>query len=385
MRYVRYALLWVSSIFLHVSLLLFVVSMSLILVFDQDTIKENLVSSNIYQDVVPAIIADNVKQTEGVSGSLPVNDPEIQRIALESFSQSVLQQQTESAINGFYAWLDGTQDKLQFDVSLKDSARNFIDNVSIYAATRLSDKPVCTTEDVTQITVFDLPCRPEDIPLSYIRDIAQQNLESSNLFKDMQWTEEDLPKTQDGTPVQVKYSYIPMIYQTFVDRVYVFIGLLAISVVSFVAVRKPLRRGFKALGKDLLSNSVVIIAATILFGFLLPRITQSATLQTAETTKLFTNVTDTFVQSFDTLVINIMLQVAAIAVVIIAIERMSRPSSMYGSLRKKSGMVSSTSPAKRTPTKTGQTRTRPPVQTSEVTKKNKSNSTKTKKYRKIGL
>ncbi|MCA9328629.1 hypothetical protein KC959_02575 [Candidatus Saccharibacteria bacterium] len=382
MRFARGIFRWLSSLFLHTTLLLFILSFAFVLVFgNKQVTKDALIESDVYNQFVPALITDNIKASEGKRSALPFDDPEIQKIAVESFAPVDLKEKTESFVDQLFRWLDGTDQKLSFVLDLEQQRNEFIDRVSTYAANRLGSLPNCTQVDLGNTTVFELECRPENVPLSFVKDKVREDLLASDFLKEVRFTEADLPKVESGKHIQDQYDFAPQLYQLAQKGIWIASILFGSALMVYVFLRRPMRKGMRKLGRDLFSSAAAFLLATIVFGFILPRYTNSFTIQGGETTKLLNNVFNVFVKRFDVILINVSLQIFAAALVIVVIEKMSRPASLYARVGKKAGLSTSLGTKKTSGSKSKL----PPVQTSEVTKIPKKRKKGSAKYRKMGL
>lgn len=382
MRFVRGLLRWLSSIFLHTALLLFIMSIAFTTIFGNDQVtKDALLESDVYNQFVPALLNDTIKANEGKRSSLPFDDPQIQNIAYESFAPKDLKAKTEYLVDSIFGWLDGTEPKLEFSVNLSDQKAKFIESVSTYAATRLGSLPDCTQVDLGNVTVFDLNCRPENVPLSFVKQKVADDLNNSEFLAKVSLTEQDLPRAESGKLLQEQYSFAPRLYRVAKSGVWFSSMLFLLAATLFVIVRRPIRKGVRTIGRDLFSSAATFMVMTFIFGFILPRYTNSFTIQGGESMKLFNSVINVFVKRFDIILINVSLQIFAVAVIIVVIERLSRSTSIYAGINKKSGLMTSLGNKK-----SNEVRSKlPPVQTSEIKKRVKKRKKSLSKYRKMGL
>lgn len=384
MRINRAVLLWASSLMLHGALLLIIASLSIYVLFgNKNAAKEVFVESGIYNKFVDALIQDNTKIQSDAVQSLPLDDPEIQTIAKQAFSPIALKRTTETVIDNLYAWLNEDTEEFTFEVNFYAEKEVFIERVSDYAANRLEKLPYCEQNEILTTVIFELQCRPIGISSEFIKKQVENDLHEASFFKEMNYTQEDLPKSNEGKNILQQYAFIPLVMQSLKKNLWIFMVVFLLASVLFVSVRRPLRKGFKSYGRDLLSNSVTLFLATLLFGFILPRYTERFSVEASKTTQVFTSLSDAYMKRFDVLIINVTLQVATIGLVILMVERFTRQS-RYSDVDKKSGITTSVAKKNRG----GKTirRAYPPIQTSEGPKKRTSSKHKVpKKYRKIGL
>jgi hypothetical protein len=385
MQFARRILLWLSTLLMHTALVLFVASLSVIFLFgEKQALKDVLIESGVYTSFVDAVIADNVKTSANQLSSLPLDDPEIQKIAKQAFSPTALKNETESFVDKLYEWLNGEADSLTFEVELNPQKEVFIEMVSTYAANRLVGLPTCETVSAQNTTIFALSCRPENVPLEFVKNQVHDDLEGSSFFKDIRFTQDDLPKTKSGAYIHQELAFVPPVLRALRTSLWTFVAVFLLASALFVSVRRPLRKGFKLYGRDLLSNGGTLLVATVVFGFVIPKFTNGFNIQGNETVSLTNKISDTYIRHFDVLIINVALQVAACGLIIVMLERLSRPESKYRQIRKKSGLTTSYARSKVVIGKVVH-KPLPPIQTSEGRKKSKTKSRASKKYRKIGI
>jgi len=128
----------------------------------------------------------------------------------------------------------------------------------------------------------------------------------------------------------------------------------------------------------------MLVIFTVLYSALLPKITSSFKLQiTSSGNEAVEKSVNYFVHSVDLLVINIAIQIAVVGLLILIIEKMTRPTEFYAEVAKKSGLL--TSEEKKTTQLVEKSDYKnAPVQTSEPVKK-RTTKRKTKTKKKIQL
>lgn len=387
MKLYRAFIKWLSTILLHGALLLIIASLSVSLLFgNRNAAKEVLEQSGVYSKFVSAVLDDNVASSKGKRNVLPFNDPEVRKISIQAFSSASLMGKSETVIDAFYDWMLGKSDNFTFSVDFMPQREVFAEQISTYAAQRIESMPTCGNRDISTITIFDLDCRPEGVPLEFVKSRTRDDLLTSDILKDVTLSEQDLPKTSDGVLLHERLNFAPQIMQTLQSSLWLFIVVFALSSALFILARKPYRKGIKAYGRDLVSNGGTLIVATIVFGFVMPRLTSSYKIQGGETVRLLNDVADTYIKRFDILLINIAIQVVAVGLTIIAIERLSRSTDVYANIQKRSGIVTSHARRKIIPGSKRVTGTAPPLQTSEERySRNKKKASRPKKYKNMGL
>ena len=379
----------VSTLALHVALF----GLVLAIIFsrfigDTKTIKTAIDDSKIYDSLVQSIIDDNVDNFSQSSTSIPLDDPEIQKIILRSFDSNTLKDNTEATIDSVQNWLNGKSDKLEFSFDLSEGKAKLADNLGDYAVNRLERLPACSTFS-SETNVFRIGCLPPDVNLRSLRETLKNDFNNTpNFLSDPVITEDNLPKSADGQRIDQKFSFARSIYQILDNGILIFGLGLVLASLFFIIVRLPLRRGFRALGRDLSTNGLMLLLFTVVYAYVLPRFTSSFSLNISgnPSTQLFNRAADNLMHKLDILIINTAIQIALVGIVILIIERLTRSSDIYAKVYEKSGLEFS-DPPKHTTSKTIKKHkpNEAPVQTSEVPRHTTKTVQKKKKYRKIQL
>jgi len=352
---------------------------------NKQVLKDTLSSSGVYDNFVSSVISANQKQSAGQPTSLPLDDPQIEKIANNAFNADILKGQTDKFLDDTFLWLEGESDQWIFNLDFTEARDDLFVGLSEYAANRLAFLPECGFSDTITPNVFEISCRPVGVSLEETQKQVLLDFQNGNFLESAQITEQNLPRTADGQNLQEKFNIVPLVYKFLSNSILVFGLFLALSIALFIYARLPKRKAFKALGRDLLTSGLMLLGFTVVFGFVIPRYTETFSIQGNETSELFNQVLNLYIKNLDILIVNITLQVATVGAAILIIERMSRPSDIYKPLIEKSGLI--TSHAEKASKSKAKHSTKPPVQTSEQKprKKRKSKKRKTNKYRKINL
>lgn len=381
--YGRSLLRWLSAVVLHASLFAVIAAFGFVLlVDDRQVVKETLLESGIYNDFAPTVMAPNIEQSRTQPNALPLHDEQVRIIVYNAFAPRTLQTKTEKVIDDIYAWLDGSSKDLAFRYDFSEQASAAVQGIATYAANRVMSLPVCT-ESPGEINVFSVECRPDGITHEYIEELILTDLQDTSILEKTSYSADDLPKTADGKALQEKYSFLPLLYRVMQNSVIPALLILLFSAVVFVLARRPFTRGIRSLGRDLLSNGLMIIALTFVFGFVVPKYSDAFSLQGSDTIQLLNRVMDSYIHKFDILIINVAIQVAAAGFGLLVLVRINSHVGGYKDLDVRTGLTSSMiTPHKITrPSES----TVPPIQTSEQSRNKKSSTQKSSKYRKIKL
>lgn len=211
-----------------------------------------------------------------------------------------------------------------------------IDKLSTYAALRLDGLETCTQQELQTNNLFELDCQPPGFYREIVKNQVTSDLENSDFLRNPVFTEDDLPRTEDEKSIVDKLSFVPLVYKILNNGIWIFGSIFVLASFLFILIRRPLRKGFKAIGKDLLGNGSMLIIFTVFYSYVLPKISGSFNLQLTNTgSESLDEVSNYFVHKLDILIINIAIQIAAVGLLILIIERMSRTSNIYSELAKK--------------------------------------------------
>lgn len=379
MHYVKAIGRWIAFFVFHMAIIFLITTASMYMLFgDRDSIKSVMDESGIYDQFIDSVLTTAANESQGQEDALPFGDEKLQQIANETFSPTVLKNASEQVIDAVYDWAEGSTDTLIFEVNLQPQADTFIERLSNYAVDRYNSLPDCGALDRVNVTVFNITCKPAGSTPEIIKQASIEDLQQVDLINSPVYSDEDL--FSEAT-TREDVAFVPTAFKTAKIAPYLTIAVVVVAGIIYVLLHRSKRRGVKRLGRDLLTNALFIAMLTVVFGFLLPKYTDTFSIQGEGIPRLLNNVVDVFLQNLDIVVINIALVLGSAGATILIIERMSRPENLYAGVDKKSGLSSSSPKRKKSTPKNTK---KPPLQTSEA-KKKKTTRRKNKKYRKIGL
>ncbi len=371
---------WISFFIFHMAIIFLITTVSMVILLgNRDSMKAVLNDSGVYEDFVDSVITTAAKESTDEQNSLPFDDSEFRRIANKNFDSKVLQSAGNHIIDGVYDWAEGSSEDLFFEINFQPQVNNFIEDLSNYAVEKYETLPPCTPIDNVNTTVFNISCQPIGSSREIIKTVSIEDLKQQDFLNEPILSDKDIFSTPEE---KEDLAFIPKAYQATRLLPYISIAVIIVSGLVFVLLHRSKRRGIKRIGRDMITTAIFIALLTIVFGFILPRYTDTFSVQGEGLPRLFNKIIDVFLQSLDIVVINIAIVLGSVGISILAIEKMSRPESIYAEVAKKSGLTSST-PKKSKSTKPSKSK-KPPVQTSEEKKKTKTKR-KSKKYRKINL
>ncbi len=384
MRFIQGVFRWLTTVVLHLSLFALIGAICFSALFGSSSdLKNSVAESGVYESFVPSIISANIEQQTTESSSIPLEDPEIQKIINDVFNPKLLQSSADAVIDGIYAWLDGSSEGLKFEIDFTEQRALLIDKLSTYSAIRLKGLPLCTAQELQSTNVFRLECQPPGFYESLVKNQVSNDLTNSQFLKDPVLTEKNLPIVKDGVPVDEKFHFAPTIFTILEYGIWIFGTIFLISTAVYISIRKPVRKGINAFSKDLLANGIMLLVFTIFYSMVAPRLLSSYSLQTNTGSNALNESLNYFTSRLDILVINIAIQITAVGVIILSLEKMSRTAGIYGALAKKAGITTSVKTVQKSNKK--EKINKPPVQTSETAKKPKISKQKSSKFKKIGL
>lgn len=307
-------------------------------------IKRSIADAKAYNRFIDGVIQSN---TDADKTSI-FADEKVAEITKNAFTPKILQQTTEKFIDRWYDWLNGDATKPSFTFNFTPQRQQLAEQLSIYAMDRISGLPMCTAfEAELSLDPFRTTCQPQG--LNY-RDeqlsLQAQLLESETFFPKVVFTEADLPKTQSGKPISEELAYAPLIFQMLPSILMVMIGMLGLLTIMSVTLRPVHRNGWDELGKNLLTGGIFLAISAVVFGLLVPQMTRSFQSQFIGngTDRLIGDVVRNLTIGFESIFINISLQVAALGAVILVALKIVRPSSRYKGLEHVTGLVNGLRP-----------------------------------------
>jgi hypothetical protein len=276
MLWLRRGFVWFLSILLFVSLVGGVASMALNnSVGSPSKLEGWLSNSKIYDSVTTSLLhqAEKSGSTDGSSGSVSLNDPVVQQAATSVFTPSLVQNTANTIINNNYAWLTGKKSVPDFKVDLTSSKQAFAKQVSQAVQTRLGTLPVCSAQQLSQLSIpvdlLSVTCRPATLDIkAEASQVAQEINSNSDFIQNPVITPTSLKQDQSsqgstdssqGQPYYKKASWAPKVYQIGTKLPWILSGLALLSGLGIVFIAPTRRRGARRIGVVLLVSGLVLI------------------------------------------------------------------------------------------------------------------------------
>lgn len=336
--------LWLSSYLFRFCLYSAIVATSLIaIVSNSSYIKTALTSSQAYDRFVQTVIDTNTSEAQKTGSSIPFGNQNVQNIIKGSFPATDLQSATENIIDSVSKWLKGQTSKVDFSLDFSANKQQLATNLSIFAFGRLAEQPLCRTTPA-ELDPFTASCRPRNFNFNKETINFANELKSSSTFLPTTvLTAADLPKDLSGKNVFEKYSSAPR-YYTYLKLAPIVFGVATLMLAGLIiALHKHKRQAMFDIGMGTLLSGVVLVVTPVVFGLALPHLTQSFQSQLSGSGQqaIFNDILNSINTSFNNILINISLQIVVIGMIILMIDRLSRPRSVYHKILKRSGLQSS--------------------------------------------
>jgi hypothetical protein len=384
MSFARRIALFVTGSLLRISIYATVTITALVLVFgNAATVKSVIREQKTYDRFVPALI-DASKNNTGKS-SIPLDDPIIQNLINQSFPPKQLQTATENVINGTYNWLVGKTILLKFEVDFTSSKETLAFGLTNYAFQKLENQPACKVQP-TELDPFSATCLPKGYNLPKEKAaFYRQIVDSKDFLSNPVLTADSLPKDQKGRRFTTTYSYAPRVFQWAKKAPLLLGGATFLLSILFIFLSKTKRIGIQNYGFGVLSMSFTLIITPFVIEYVIPHFTKNLTpeLGGGGVQAIFDDVITKLNSQINSLILNVGIQMALLGLMLLFFEKVTRPTSAYIDIPKKSGLLSS-NPPKPPRTSKSMHATDVPIQTSEGSKSNKRLGKKNSvKYRNI--
>lgn len=227
-------------------------------------VKGILADSGAYQNITPVIL----DMAEGQTGSqdLPIGNPQVRKIAAETFDGQFAQQSVEDILDGTYSWLEGRTSEPEFKVNIDPARQKFTDRLTDYAVKRLSRLPVCSYAETQKgLDVFTSKCAPAGLNRATIKSAIEKNLaQQPGLLAERTINPSDI-KNEQGTSVFKQLEGAPKVFQTakFLPLLTALIGLAA--TLWLVLLSETRRKALRHLGISLLIGGLLLLMVPSIF------------------------------------------------------------------------------------------------------------------------
>jgi hypothetical protein len=261
MGFVRKALLVLLAPLFSVLLFVMALDFGVLRIAGQPAgVKKIVADSGVYQTAVPDALAQ-AKQISGSSTQIPLTQQAVLDAAGQAFTPQVVQQSTESAIDGIYDWLNGKSPTPDFSIDLTPVKATFASNVAQAAQKQAASLPICPTSTLpSNFDAFSATCLPKGISLSQIALNVQNDVMSGKGFLEHPVITANSVKTSDGQPFfATKLKDAPKQFQR-IKKTPTILTLLSIVVaVGIIFLSSSRRKGIRRVGITLVTVGVFML------------------------------------------------------------------------------------------------------------------------------
>lgn len=351
LKSIKNGLYVVSGPLLRIVIFLAITASVIVVIFgNQATLKLILQKTNSYSRFIPSVIEENVKNTP-VNSAFSYEDPEIVAVITSSFPARDLRRNTEQFIDSVYLWLNGTTEKLTFTVDFTKNKQQFAAGLADYAFNKLERLPVCK-QAPPELDPLTATCRPKNLNLLESKKVYEKQInDSDSVLQKTLFTENDLPRNASGQTIAEQFHYAPQIF-TWLKRSPYILGIASVILaIDFIILSPRKRKGIVSLSRILMGSGISIIIFPLFFSYVLPYFAKTLQFNSGVggTQKIFSEIIDQLGNNVDILFILIGSGVAIAGFILYGIERITRPTTKYTGLEKKSGVAVSAKKSEPTP------------------------------------
>ena len=271
------------------SVFTFILITSLVILFRPNNIKEWVRESGAYTTLSSTIINQGIQQQ--TTSNIPFNDPAVQSSVKLALSPKFVETSSETIIDSFFSWLDGSSKKLTFTISTDPVKQVFADDLVAYATKRYNALPACKKYALPESTdPLTIECRP-----SYGVNINQL---TTDLRTQIMQNEDFLPNsalTADTIFNNSRFigseSALPKIYRFMQYAPYLLAFSLLLTALSAIALNESKRKIIGKVGSILIVSSILAMVALWLTAFGISAIKVQLLLQqNGESTNTYGNI-----------------------------------------------------------------------------------------------
>lgn len=235
------------------------------------TIKAWLKDSQIYTHVVDAVSEQANKSLQNKSDQPgeqnPLSHPEVKAAAQSAFSPDYLQSQTESVIDGTFAWLKGKTPKPEFQINITEAKQKFAAAINKSAKERYAALPVCTSGQAapTDFDPFAVTCQTPGFDANAEIDKATSKLvtDKDAVSKDVITADDIKSDKGNDKPLHQKLSILPVLYRLNQVGIAILIVLILGLGTGMVFLYPDRRQGLKRVARKFLTVGVIILVGVL--------------------------------------------------------------------------------------------------------------------------
>jgi hypothetical protein len=221
------------------------------------TIKSWIDKSGLYANLIPTL--SDVLSNQETDTSIPLKDTGIVEAGRAAFTDKILKQTTEQAIDQVTAWLESKDGTLTINLNLSEPRTDFANGIGDYAAKRLTALPACTTVTTASFDAFETTCLPKGINAGAEgKRVANELLTNKSFLGTGIVTNKTLSLPEQSNEV---YTAVPKLYQS---RKAVFYASTVVSLLLSAAVvllSSQRRKGVKRVARTYILLSIILFSS----------------------------------------------------------------------------------------------------------------------------
>lgn len=178
-------------------------------------VKESLDKSGLYSSSATSLLSTISSQTDLNTANLDWDDPAVKRALAKAFPPSMIESQSDTAIDSIYDWTKGESERLSFTLDFSEAKNNFATYISEYIRDRVNGLPACplSTTLTADTNPFTATCRPYGITGDMAAAAIKLEVSQSRLFEDSKLSANEVSNGA-GEPLESQLQILPDIYNT---------------------------------------------------------------------------------------------------------------------------------------------------------------------------
>lgn len=241
-----------------------------------DRLQKALSDSGVFDTVVDSV-AEEAQNDPQVRTGLDESDAAKIKDAIQSaLPKETVEQTVDQVITGVYAWLDGTNESLEFSVDLSQHSDALIQNLAKVAAEKNMSMPNCTARQLAALVPnpnpFEMTCKIPGTTEAQAQAVAENYLRNNvEFFKNPTFTVSNLPKDAQGRTIDQSLSFMPGMFQL-AGLVPWILGIVAILLTVLVFyLSKDKLSALKSMGITFLVSGGFLLVTALIARFAMDR------------------------------------------------------------------------------------------------------------------
>lgn len=279
---------WLFGSVLNLSLTLFIVVTSLVLLLTPQNIKTLVKDSGVY-NTLPKTLVNQVKNNQNVdSSSIDFKDQVVQDAALKALTPEFVESSTNQFIDGNFNWLEGKSAQPDYKIDVLPAKQVFADELSSYAKERYNKLPNCPRNTLPKSTnPLTIDCKPpfgvdiDELTKLYSLEI----LNSKEFLPDSTITFANF----SGKNFSADNNSSQRIYKAMQVAPYVLSAVIILSAILFILLDESKRQGIKRVGRRLVITSITTFGLILLSSYGLDKL-RTSLMENNKTDELTTSI-----------------------------------------------------------------------------------------------